>query len=102
MSAHCKDFICRDRVSREDLRVVKQTLDHDGTTRRWVYNKLMTDKKRDRRGEPFQNDFTENTGADRVKIEEAQSLMRSDPDIDSQEADSMNKEFARRIRAIRR
>ena len=60
----------------------------------------MADRKWDRRGEPFQDNFTENPGADRAKIEDAQAFMRSDPDIDSQEADDMNKEFARRIRTL--
>ncbi len=57
----------------------------------------MSELKRDRKGVPFQDDFTENTGADRVKIDDAQGQMKSDPDIDSQEADAMNKIFVREL-----
>lgn len=59
----------------------------------------MSERKRDRRGVPYQDDFTENTGADRVKIDDAQGQMRSDPDIDSQEADAMNKVFVRELQS---
>ncbi|MBV8638514.1 MAG: hypothetical protein JO322_10540 [Candidatus Eremiobacteraeota bacterium] len=57
---------------------------------------MMSDRKRDRRGEPFQNNFTENTGASRSLIADAQLLLQLDPDIDSEEADAMNMMFARR------
>jgi len=58
----------------------------------------MSDRRRDRSGEPFQDYFTENTGAVRTRIEDAQGMMRSDPDIDSQEADAMNKVFVKELR----
>lgn len=58
----------------------------------------MAQRRRDRCGEPFQDNFTENTGAVREKINDAQAHLRPDPDINSQESDSLNKSFAENLR----
>ena len=45
----------------------------------------MGEKKRDRSGELFQNTFTENEGARRPLIEEAQHDLKPDPDVENDE-----------------
>ena len=45
----------------------------------------MGEKKRDRSGEPFQDDFTENEGARRPLIEQAQHELQPDTDIENDE-----------------
>lgn len=48
----------------------------------------MDKRSRDRRGEIFQDDLTENeTKARGEKRDDAEATLRLDPDIDSQEAD---------------
>lgn len=58
----------------------------------------MSDVKRDRSGEIFQNDTTENEGARRGEIEDQQAKLQPDPDVDSQEADEKNPAFARELK----
>jgi hypothetical protein len=60
----------------------------------------MRDKRRDRCGEPFQDDFTESRGASRERIADAQLLLTLDPDTDSEEADAFCVTFCRQIRAL--
>jgi len=43
--------------------------------------------ERDRAGEPFQDDFTENRGPDPVEKEENAETETPDPDVDSQAGD---------------
>lgn len=47
----------------------------------------MNKWKRDRAGEIFQDDLTENELPDGAVRDDAQATLRLDPDIDSQEAD---------------
>ena len=54
--------------------------------------------ERDRDGEVFQDDFTNNEAAHPPEIEEAQHHLHPDPDIDSQEADEKNPEFAEELK----
>jgi hypothetical protein len=43
--------------------------------------------ERDRSGEPFQDDFTENRGPDGTRQDEEAAKERLDPDVDSQSDD---------------
>jgi hypothetical protein len=54
----------------------------------------MDDKLgRDRSGEPFQDEFTENETKARGEVrEDAEDTLRLDPDVDSQDADQALKE----------
>ncbi len=58
----------------------------------------MGEHRRDRKGEIFQNNMTENEGAYPPAREEASHRLRPDGDINSQEADEMNREFAERLK----
>lgn len=58
----------------------------------------MSTLKRDRSGEIFQNDLTNNDGAPPPVIEEAIHQLAADPDIDSQEADALNPVFAEELK----
>lgn len=58
----------------------------------------MENTKRDRDGEIFQNDLTENEGAHPPAREQASHRLRPDPGIDSQEADAKNPEFAEELK----
>ncbi len=58
----------------------------------------MGEHKRDRKGEIFQDDLTENEGAHPPAREEAVHHLRPDPDINSQEADEKNREFAEELK----
>jgi hypothetical protein len=43
--------------------------------------------ERDRDGEPFQDDFTENRGPDAEEREDVAETLKLDPDVDSQDDD---------------
>lgn len=58
----------------------------------------MDNTKRDRDGEIFQDDFTNNEGAHPPAREQAAHHLHPDPDIDSQEADKKNPEFAEELK----
>lgn len=58
----------------------------------------MRPDERDRDGEIFENDLTEDTGAHPPAIEQAQHHLHPDPGIDSQEADAMNPTFAEELK----
>lgn len=58
----------------------------------------MDKAKRDRDGEIFQDDLTENEGAHPPAREQAAHHLKPDPGIDSQEADEMNPEFAEELK----
>lgn len=58
----------------------------------------MSSTKRDRDGEIFQNDLTENEGAHPPAKEQAAHHLQMDPNIDSQEADEKNPEFAKELK----
>ena len=58
----------------------------------------MGDHKRDRSGEPFQNDMTENEGAHPPAREQASHHLHPDGDINSAEADELNPKFAEELK----
>lgn len=58
----------------------------------------MGERKRDRDGEIFQDDFTGNEGISPADREEAEHHLRPDPDINSQEADAKNADFAEELK----
>ena len=58
----------------------------------------MATPKRDRDGEIFQNDLTNNEDAPPSAVEEGVHHLAADPDIDSEEDDETNPEFAKELR----
>lgn len=58
----------------------------------------MDDLKRDRTGEIFQDDLTDNEGATPAAIEQASHTDKLDPNVDSQEDDATNPEFAEELK----
>ena len=58
----------------------------------------MDDSKRDRDGEIFQNDLTNNEGAHPPAREQEAHHLHPDPGVDSQEADEKNREFAEELK----
>ncbi len=58
----------------------------------------MGEHKRDRDGEIFQNDTTDNEGAHPPAREQASHHLRPDGGIDSQEADAKNPDFAEELK----
>lgn len=58
----------------------------------------MGEHKRDRTGEIFQNDMTENEGAQPPVREQASHHLRPDGGVDSQEADEKNPDFAEELK----
>ena len=58
----------------------------------------MGEHKRDRDGEPFEDDMTEDEGATPPTREQASHQLRPDPDINSQEADEANPKFAEELK----
>jgi hypothetical protein len=58
----------------------------------------MTPNERDRDGEIFENDVTNDDAAHPPAREQAAHHLRPDPGIDSQEADERNPEFAEELK----
>ena len=58
----------------------------------------MDNLRRDRSGEIFQNDLTTNEQASPVTREEGSHANDLDPNVDSQDSDRLNPEFARELR----
>lgn len=58
----------------------------------------MGEHRRDRKGESFQDNMTENEGATPAAREQASHHLRPDGDINSQESDEMNRDFADRLK----
>ncbi len=58
----------------------------------------MDNLERDRKGEIFQNDLTNNEGDHPPAVEQASHRAKLDPNVDSQEADEKNPEFAEELK----
>ena len=58
----------------------------------------MGEHRRDRKGEIFQDDMTENEGAPPPAREQASHHLHPDGDINSQEADEANAGFAEELK----
>lgn len=58
----------------------------------------MDNTKRDRDGEIFQDDLTDNEGMHPPAREQAAHHLKPDPGINSQEADAKNPEFAEELK----
>jgi hypothetical protein len=54
--------------------------------------------KRDRDGEIFQDDLTENDGPSGAELEEGAEQLHLDPNIDSQEDDELEPKFAEELK----
>jgi len=58
----------------------------------------MDNQRRDRDGEIFQNDLTTNETATPPAREDGSHDLQPDPNVDSEEADRSNEQFARKLR----
>ena len=58
----------------------------------------MDTPKRDRDGEIFQNELTNNTGATPPEKEKGAHELAPDPGVNSQEADEKNSQFAEELK----